>query len=87
MIDQLSNNLNKIHKFSMKDITGYPLTCRSEAALQSFNEGVLAYISFRENGLPYLNKALELDDSIVLAHCLLVRDTFVRQILVTCNHQ
>lgn len=56
----------------MQDITGYPLTCRSEAALQSFNEGILAYVSFRENGLPFFSKALELDDSIVLAHCLIV---------------
>ena len=57
----------------MQDITGYPLTCRSETALQSFNEGALAYISFKENGLPFVKKALELDDSIVLAHCLMVR--------------
>ena len=57
-----------------QDLTGYPLTCRSEAALQSFNEGVLSYVSFRENGLPYISKALDLDDSIVLAHCLMVRE-------------
>ena len=56
----------------MDDLTGYPLTCRSEVALQSFNEGILAYVSFRENGLPFINKALELDNSIVLAHCLMV---------------
>ena len=54
------------------DLTGYPLTCRSEKALQWFNKGVLAYVSFRENGSPMLYEALELDDSIVLAHCLLV---------------
>jgi hypothetical protein len=56
----------------MQDITGYPLTCGSEAALRSFNEGALAYVSFRENGLPFISKALELDDSIVLAHCMMV---------------
>ena len=56
----------------MQDITGYPLTCRSEDALRSFNEGILAYVSFRENGLPFFRKALELDDSLLLAHCLMV---------------
>ena len=54
------------------DLTGYPLSCRNEKALQSFNDGALAYVSFRENGLPMIYQALELDDSIVLAHCLLV---------------
>ena len=57
---------------SLVDLTGYPLKCRSEEALQWFNEGVLAFVSFRENALPMLYRALELDDSIVLAHSLLV---------------
>lgn len=54
------------------DVTGYPLNCKSEEALQWFDDGVLAYVSFRENALPLLYRALELDDSIVLAHSLLV---------------
>ena len=58
---------------SLEDLTGYPLNCRSEEALQWFNDGVLAYVSFRENALPMLYRALELDDSIVLAHSLLVK--------------
>ena len=59
----------------LKDLTGYPLSCKSEEALQSFNEGILAYVSFRENGLLMMLKALEVDHSIVLAHCVVVGST------------
>lgn len=55
-----------------KDLTGYPLNCSSEKALQSFNDGILAYVSFRENGLPMMQSALDVDDSLVLPHCVLV---------------
>ena len=54
------------------DLTGYHLTCGSDEALSWFNKATFAYTTVRENGLPMLYKALELDDSIVLAHCVLV---------------
>ena len=55
-----------------RDLTGYPLTCRSEEALKSFNDGAFAIITLRDNGFPMIVKAAELDDSIVIAHCIIV---------------
>ena len=55
-----------------RDLTGYPLTCCNEEALKSFNDGVFAIVTLRENGFPMLKKALELDDSIIIAHCIYV---------------
>ena len=54
------------------DLTGYRFTCDNEEALSWFNKGAFAYVTVRENGLPMLYEALELDDSIVLAHCVVV---------------
>ena len=56
-----------------RDLTGYPVTCSDEKALKSFNDGALAVITLRENGFPMLQKALELDNSLVVAHCIIVR--------------
>lgn len=56
----------------LMDLTGYRLTCDNEEALSWFNKGAFSYATVRENGLPMLYKALELDESIVLAHCVVV---------------
>ncbi len=56
----------------LKDLTGYGLTCGSDEALNWFNKAVFAYTTVRENAVPFFNKALELDSSTVLAHCVLV---------------
>ena len=55
------------------DCMGLPLTCASEEALELHNKALLAYVSLRESPAPYANKALELDPTLILAHCLLVR--------------
>lgn len=55
-----------------KDLTGYGLTCGNDEALSWFNKATFAYTTVREDGIPFFNKALELDSSIVLAHCVLV---------------
>ena len=54
------------------DLTGQPLPCTNKAALEWFNKGVVAYVSVREDALPYFEKALQLDDSLVLVHSMLV---------------
>ena len=59
-------------KRALADLTGYRLTCGNEEALNWFNKGAFAYATVREDGLPMLCKALELDNSILLAHCVLV---------------
>ena len=54
------------------DLTGQPLTCTNKEALEWFNKGVVAFVSVRESPLPYFEKALQLDDSLVLVHSMLV---------------
>ena len=54
------------------DISGQPVTCSSKEALEWFNKGLVAYVAVRESSLTYFQTALQLDDSFVLAHCLMV---------------
>ena len=56
------------------DCGGAPLTCTSNDALESFNKGLLEYVSVRQSALSHWERAVELDPAFVLAHCALVRD-------------
>lgn len=56
------------------DCGGAPLTCTSDDALESFNKGLLEYVSVRQSALSHWERAVELDPAFVLAHCALVRD-------------
>lgn len=56
------------------DCGGAPLTCSSDEALESFNKGLLEYVSVRQSALSHWERAVELDPAFVLAHCALVRD-------------
>ena len=53
------------------DCVGLPLTCSCDEALRLYNKALFAYLSQRESPLPYISKACELDNTLVLAHCLL----------------
>ena len=75
--------LCKMAAVALKDSTGYGLTCGSDEALSWFNKAIFAYTTVRENGVPFFKKALELDSSIVLAHCVLVCH---RYLIVTHDH-
>lgn len=55
-----------------RDCTGYSLTCSDEEALQWFNKGVFAYVTVRDVPVPPIQKALDLDNTLVLGHCLMV---------------
>ena len=54
------------------DLTGLPLTCRSDEALEWYNKALIAHVTYREDPLPFATRALELDDSLLLGHCLVV---------------
>ena len=54
------------------DLTGLPLTCSSDEALEWYNKALVAHVSYRENPVPFVTRALELDESLLLGHCLLV---------------
>ena len=54
------------------DLTGLLLTCRSDEALEWYNKALIAHVTYREDPLPFATRALELDDSLLLGHCLVV---------------
>ena len=54
------------------DLTGLPLTCSSDEALEWYNKALVAHVTYREDPLPFVSRALELDDSLLLGHCLVV---------------
>ena len=54
------------------DLTGLPLTCGSDEALEWYNKALVAHVTYREDPLPFVSRALELDDSLLLGHCLVV---------------
>ena len=56
----------------LRDCAGVPVTCASHQALQALNDMLMAGLSFREYPLPFARRALELDPTSVLAHCMLV---------------
>ena len=58
------------------DCGGALLTCTSDEALESFNKGLLEYVSVRQSALSHWERAVELDPAFVLAHCALVRDGY-----------
>jgi len=57
------------------DLTGLPLTCCSDEALEWYNKALVAHVSYQENPVPFVTRALELDGSLLLGHCLLVSTT------------
>ena len=55
-----------------RDLTRLPLTCCSDEALEWYNKALVVHMSYRENPVSYVTMALELDESLLLGHCLLV---------------
>ena len=55
------------------DCMGLPLTCGNDEALGWYNKAIVAYFTLRENPVLPADKACELDDTLLLAHCFLVR--------------
>jgi len=53
------------------DLTGLPLTCCSDEALEWYNKALVAHVSYQENPVLFVTRALELDESLLLGHCLL----------------
>ena len=56
----------------LQDCAGLPVTCASREALEALNEVLVAAVSFVEYPLPLARRAVDLDNNLVLAHCLLV---------------
>ena len=54
------------------DLTGYPVTCGSQEALDFYNKTLKSLVSGVDNFGLYCFKALQLDSNFVLAHCTLV---------------
>ena len=48
----------------------YIVTCHSDEALEWYHKGLVAYVTYREDPLPFVSRALEMDDLLLLGHCL-----------------
>ena len=57
----------------MEDSAGILVTCQHAEAMACFNKGMEAYVSLRENPVPWFQAALKIDSNLVVAHSLLVR--------------
>ena len=57
----------------MLDATGLPLTCSSQTALDSFNRGLLGFVTLREKFIPWFEEASVVEGShFPVAHSVLV---------------
>jgi tetratricopeptide (TPR) repeat protein len=57
---------------SQRDAAGLAVTCAGPEALEAFNRILWAGVSYVEYLFPLAERAVELDEGLVLAHCLLV---------------
>ena len=55
-----------------QDCCGNPLTCESQEALELYNDILESFISQKKSFIGSLNHVIELDNTFVLAHCLMV---------------
>ena len=56
----------------MLDITGQPVSCTDKKALECFNKGLTEYVLVRDNCFPHFEEALDLDESLIIAHSIIV---------------
>ena len=56
----------------LQDAAGCPLTCQGQEALESFNKGLVAFVTLRESCVPWFKEALEKDPDFAMAHVMLV---------------
>ena len=56
----------------LQDCCGNPLTCESQEALELYNDILESFISQKKSFIGTLNHVIELDNTFVLAHCLMV---------------
>jgi hypothetical protein len=57
---------------SQRDAAGLAVTCAGPEALEAFNRILWAGVSYVEYLFPLAERAVELDEGLVLAHCLLL---------------
>ena len=67
------------------DVCGLQVTCASDEALELFNSACFSYITVRQRCTAELSRALQLDDSMVMGHCLLVIIT-ISLWVAPCNY-
>lgn len=57
---------------NLLDAAGCPVSCKCQEAVDSFNKGMLAFVTLNGDAMSNFNKALELDPEFILVHCVLV---------------
>ena len=60
---------------TLVDVTGLKVTCKSEEAVQYYNEAVQLFVGRLANYLPAVEKSLEIDPDFVMAKCFQVSCT------------
>ena len=60
---------------TLVDVTGLKVTCKSEEAVQYYNEAVQLFVGRLANYLPAVEKSLEIDPDFVMARCFQVSCT------------
>ena len=55
-----------------RDFMELPLSCGNEEALRCYNDGLRLLFKYVGGGVSLLEKACELDNSLILAHCAVV---------------
>ena len=56
----------------LQDCCGNTLTCGSQEALELYNDILESFISQKKSFIDSLKRVIELDNTFVLAHCLMV---------------
>ena len=55
------------------DVSGLPIICSSEEALDCFNKGLLALVTLSESSVPWFKRAVELDQTFIMASSMMVK--------------
>lgn len=61
----------------LQDSCGNAVHCKTQDALDSFNQGVFQYVRSYGNCMASFKKALKLDSEFLLVNCTLVRRSLV----------
>ena len=55
-----------------QDVSGSPVTCSCQEVLDIFNQGLTGFVTVRESPVACFREAAEKDDSLVIAHAMMV---------------
>ena len=63
---------NKMASTVLTDVSGLPVVCSSQEALDHFNKGLLALVTLNEPPVPHFKRAVEVEPTFILGSAMLV---------------